>query len=168
MNKMVLIDLETQDFPVESGIFEVACLVVENYEIVNSFYLGRKLDHYEGPLDFGRGFEDISLDSKSVDQFKQFMIQYPYPLVAHNCPFDKKFLKYYQWVSEDQLFYCSMRAIRYEVKGLKSYSMKHLIKHLKILNEDAHTAMGDVMTLFELLKQIQPRLWLQIGEKFKK
>ncbi|WP_260508333.1 hypothetical protein [Listeria booriae] len=40
MDNMILIDIETQSFNVESGIYEVACLVVENYNIVDSLYLG--------------------------------------------------------------------------------------------------------------------------------
>ncbi len=40
MEKMVLVDLETQNFSVESGIYEVACLAIVNYEIVDSLYLG--------------------------------------------------------------------------------------------------------------------------------
>ena len=42
-DKMLLIDLETQNFPVESGIYEVACLVVENYEVVDQLYLGKEI-----------------------------------------------------------------------------------------------------------------------------
>lgn len=41
MDKMLLTDLETQNFIVHSGINEVAYLAVENYEVVDQF----KINH---------------------------------------------------------------------------------------------------------------------------
>ena len=47
MNNMILIDLETQDFDVRSGIYEVACLAVEDYRVVDQLYLGKKAFHWK-------------------------------------------------------------------------------------------------------------------------
>ena len=41
MEKMILVDLETQDFRVETGIYEVACMVIEDDQIVETLYLPR-------------------------------------------------------------------------------------------------------------------------------
>lgn len=95
---MLLIDLETQSYAVESGIYEVACLVSEGYELIDELYLGKEIDGFTGSKKYGYGFYDISQDNEYIDAFRGFLSKYPYPIVAHNCPFDKKFLVYYGWV----------------------------------------------------------------------
>lgn len=162
MNKMLLVDLETQSFPVESGIFEVACLAVENYQIVGELYLGKSIKGYVGKKTHGFGFHDISLDSHYISKFKDFLKQYRFPIVAHNCPFDKKFLQYYGWVTENYPFYCSLQAIKKEVDCLDSYSMASLVKHFGIADSTDHQAMSDVLNLYELLKIIQPKHWMPV------
>lgn len=165
MNKMILIDIETQDFPVETGIFEVACLAVEDYEIVDRLYIGHPIPGYIGPLDYGRGFYNVANDHNAIETFQQFLKEHNAPLVAHNCPFEKKFLRYYNWISDDYPLYCSMRALRYTDFDLKKYSMTYLIDYFDVTIKEQHTAMGDVLALYDLLKITQPKLWLQVGEK---
>lgn len=167
LDKMLLIDLETQSFPVESGIYEVACLVVENYEIVDQLYLGKEIPCYTGDKRYGFGFYDISEDIDYINRFKEFLNKYPYPIVAHNCPFDRKFLVYYQWITEDYPAYCSMRAIRKADSTLGSYALHNLVKHYRITNKIAHTAMSDIETVYELLRLIKPTTWLPVGTKSK-
>ncbi|MBN2794665.1 MAG: 3'-5' exonuclease [Clostridia bacterium] len=165
MNQMVICDIETQDFPVQTGIFEVACLAIENGKIIDRLYLGKKIPGYKGSTQYGKGFYNIANDQESIDQFQTFMKKYPYPIVAHNCPFEKKFLTYYQWIDESQKLYCSMRAIRYEKLPLKSFGMDSLSEYFKVTIHEQHTAMGDVLALYEIIMKAQPKLWLQIGEK---
>jgi len=40
LDKYILIDIETGSFEVESGIYEVALIVVENKEIIKKFHFG--------------------------------------------------------------------------------------------------------------------------------
>ncbi|NLJ80933.1 MAG: 3'-5' exonuclease [Firmicutes bacterium] len=163
MKKMLLIDLETRSFPVESGIYEVACLAIVDYEIVDSLHLANAIDGYFAPRSYGYGYHNISQNDKYITRFRDFISKYPYPLVAHNCPFDKKFLLHYEWVSEDYLFYCSMRAIRRHDGSLKSYAMDELVRHFKIAEETDHQAMSDVENLYKLLAKIRPREWIPVG-----
>lgn len=165
MNEMLLIDLETQDFRVESGIYEVACIAVRNYEIIDQLYLGKEIDGYMGRRKYGYGFHDISRDDEHVGKFKSFIAQYPYPIVAHNCPFDRKFLTYYNWISHEYPSYCSMRAIRMENGTLSSYALSNLISHYQIADEVEHDAMSDIMNVYQILKILQPRTWLPVGSK---
>lgn len=144
MDKMILIDIETQDFSVTSGIYEVACLVVENFEIVDKLYLGKEIPNYKGIRNYGNGFYDISEDRKYMNMFQDLIKKYPYPLVAHNCPFDRKFLVYYEWIKEDYPTYCSMRALRNSNQQLDSYSLQNLIKHYGIAEQVEHNAMSDI------------------------
>ncbi|WP_239257402.1 BRCT domain-containing protein [Listeria ilorinensis] len=165
MEKMIILDLETQSFAVESGIYEVACLAIENFEVVDKLYLGILDDSYEGSRKYGYGFYDISSNTVEISKFRKFLAEYPYPLVAHNCAFDKKFLDYYGWLEEERDFYCSMRAIRNEVKDLHSYSLGKLILHYKLGRGAKHTAFEDVEHLNNLLNIVRPKTWYKIGVK---
>lgn len=168
MDKMILIDLETQYFTVESGIYEVACLVVENYKIVDKLYLGKEVEGYTGEKAYGFGFHDISEDEETIENFKNFISKYNYPIVAHNCPYDRKFLTYYDWIPSDYPAYCSMRAIRNENKGLTSYKLKYLIDVYEINEKPLHTAMSDTESLFELLNKVRPSTWIPVGVEGKR
>jgi NAD-dependent DNA ligase (contains BRCT domain type II) len=164
---MLLVDLETQSFPVETGIYEVACLVVENYEIVDKLYLGKEIPGYKGDKRYGFGFYDISEDAQYISIFKEFINKYPYPLVAHNCPFDRKFLVYYKWIEENYPTYCSMRAIRMADGSLGSYALNNLVKHYNVADEVQHTAMSDIENVYKILKVIKPQSWLPVGTQLK-
>lgn len=163
MDKMLLIDLETQSFPVTSGIFEVACLAVENFVVIDKLYLGKEIKGYDGPRIYGFGFYDISQDKDTISEFQGFIKKHPYPLVAHNCPFDKKFLVYYGWVPEKYPFYCSMRAVRYEDNSLDSYALASLLSEYGIAEATEHQAMSDVLNLYKLLSQVKPSNWFPVG-----
>jgi len=163
LDKMLLIDLETQNFPVETGIYEVACLVVENYEVVDRLYLGKEISGYTGEKRYGFGFYDISQDEEHIRKFKEFLTKYPYPIVAHNCPFDRKFLVYYQWIANDYPAYCSMRAIRMADSTLGSYALHNLVKHYKVCERVDHTAMSDIDNVYKILKLVKPQTWLPVG-----
>jgi len=165
VDRMLLIDLETQSFSVESGIYEVACIVIENYEIVDQLYLGKEIEGYSGDKSYGFGFHDISKDEEHVNKFKNFVNKYPYPIVAHNCPFDRKFLVYYHWITADYPAYCSMRAIKIADNTLKSYALHNLVRHYNVAENVTHTAMSDIQNVYEILKLLRPQAWYAIGCK---
>ena len=60
MQKMLLLDIETGGFQVEDGIFEVAVLVVEDGQIVDSLHLGEIEDENEIHEGMGAGYACIS------------------------------------------------------------------------------------------------------------
>jgi DNA polymerase III epsilon subunit-like protein len=167
LDKMILIDLETQDFSVHSGIYEVACLVVENFEVVDQLYLGKEILGYKGDRRYGFGFYNISQDEEHVHRFREFINKYPYPIVAHNCPFDRKFLVHYEWIAEDYPAYCSMRAIKMVDNTLGSYALQNLVRHYKVADEVEHTAMSDIENVYKILKLIKPQKWVPVGAKSK-
>jgi DNA polymerase III epsilon subunit-like protein len=163
LDRMILVDLETQNFPVESGIYEVACLVVENYEVVDKLYLGKEIPGYRGEKRYGYGFHDISEDEEHIGKFRDFLRTYPYPIVAHNCPFDRKFLVHYQWLADDYPAYCSMRAIRKADNTLGSYALHNLVKHYGVCQQVDHTALSDIVNVYKILKLVKPQTWLPVG-----
>jgi DNA polymerase III epsilon subunit-like protein len=167
LDKMILIDLETQDFSVHSGIYEVACLVVENFEIVDQLYLGKEIPGYKGERRYGFGFDDISKDKEYINRFRDFLNKYPYPIVAHNCPFDRKFLMHYEWIAKDYPAYCSMRAIRNADNTLGSYALHNLVRHYRVADEVLHTALSDIENVYKILKIVKPKTWLPVGAQSK-
>lgn len=167
MDRMILIDLETQDFSVHSGIYEVACLVVEDFELVDQLYLGKEIPGYKGERRYGFGFYNISKDEEHKNRFKEFLTKYPYPIVAHNCSFDRKFLVHYDWIAEDYPAYCSMRAIRMADNTLGSYALQNLVNHYKVANEVEHTALSDIENVYKILQIVKPKTWLPVGTKLK-
>ncbi len=165
MNNMILIDLETQSFEVESGIYEVAALAVKNGEIIDKLYLAIVEDEsliHEG---FGAGFKEISNNAEIINEFKTFLNKYSYPLVAHNGSFDRKFLVYYNWIDENYPFYDSIRAIKYKNPKLFSYSLEYLIDFFDINNKKLHHSMNDVLILHDILNIVKPDIWIPIGFK---
>jgi DNA polymerase III epsilon subunit-like protein len=164
---MILIDLETQDFSVHSGIYEVACLVVENLEVVDQLYLGKEIPGYKGSKRYGFGFYDISRDDEYISRFREFLGKYPYPIVAHNCPFDRKFLVHYEWIAEDYPAYCSMRAIRKADSTPGSYALQNLVRHYDVAEEVEHTALSDIENVYKILRIVKPKIWLPVGAQSK-
>lgn len=163
MDKFILIDLETQSFMVESGIYEVAALVVENWEVVDKFYLGVVEDESQIHMGYGYGYADISSDTELISKFKEFIGKYKYPLVAHNGSFDRKFLVYYKWIEENYPFYDSIRAIKYSNSKLLSYSLAHLKDFVGLKQAQTHTAMEDIELTLDILKYFKPKYWTPIG-----
>lgn len=167
MKNMILIDLETQNFDVRTGIYEVACLVIEDYRVVDQLYLGKKIDGYTGSTRYGYGHHNICRDKECISQFKAFIAKYPYPLVAHNATFDRKFLLYYRWIDRNYPAYCSIQAIKRKIRYLPSYSLQNLIRHFHIAEEVDHTAMSDTMNLYKLLCVVKPEHWIPLSQSAK-
>lgn len=163
MDRLILIDLETQSFMLESGIYEVAALVVEDWEIVDKFYLGVVEEESQIRMGYGYGYADISRDIESISKFKEFLDKYKYPLVAHNGSFDRKFLVHYNWIEDDYPFYDSIRAIKYSNSKLLSYSLAHLKDFVGLDKPQTHTAMEDIELTMDILKYFKPERWIPIG-----
>lgn len=164
MVKMVLVDLETQNFSVESGIYEVACLAIVNYEIVDSLYLGKEIPNYIGPRKYGYGFYNISRDKEAIEKFQRFINKHPYPLVAHNCRFDRGFLVHYKWIPTSYPFYCSIEALKNSRIYFRSYSLDILVKSLRIATSTTHNAMDDIINLYKVLKKLKPHVWKPVNQ----
>lgn len=165
MDRMVLIDLETQDFRVQTGIYEVACLAVEHYEIVDRLYLAKEIPGYKRKKKYGFGFCNISRDAEYIVKFNDFIEKYPYPIVAHNCSFDRKFLVYYQWLPENYPAYCSIQAIKAADSSLRSYALDNLVRYFNIADATEHTAMADVENLYRILKIVKPQTWVPLDTR---
>ncbi len=70
MKDMILLDIETMDFGIESGIYEVALLVIENNRIIEEVHIAEIEDEnliYQG---MGMGYKDISKDINKIEKFR--------------------------------------------------------------------------------------------------
>ncbi|MGL5330191.1 MAG: BRCT domain-containing protein [Peptostreptococcaceae bacterium] len=164
MINMIILDIETGGFDVADGIREVAALVIEDNEIIDTLHIGKVIDPQLTCNGYGEGYEDISLDADCISKFKKFIEPYDYPLVAHNANFDRKFLVYYEWLDSTYPIYDSIRAIRYENPYLFSYAMEYLLNYYDISNTQEHTAIKDTHNLFELILIVNPKTWIPVGK----
>ncbi|GFP76358.1 BRCT domain-containing protein [Clostridium fungisolvens] len=161
--RFIIVDIETpHSFSPKDGIREVAATVVEDYEIIDKLHLAIINDEEEYKKGYGYGLENIEENESLREEFKNFLIKYKYPLVAHNASFDKSFLDFWNWVDKDQVFYCSMNTIK-KMEKLDSYKLRDLLEHYNIKDNQEHTAMQDVLDLLELLKKLKPKKWSKLG-----
>lgn len=166
MENMILIDLETRDFSVKTGgIFEVGALAVSNGKILEKLHLGIVEDESQISRGYGLGYEELSYNQDIIKEFKSFMEKYKFPLVAHNAPFDRRFLTHFEWIPQDYPFYDSIRAIKGENLNLPSYAMEFLMDYTDMSCSQSHTALDDVEVLFKIIGKINPKTWLPIGAK---
>ncbi|OZU88630.1 hypothetical protein CIL03_10060 [Virgibacillus indicus] len=162
MQNMILLDIETMDFGVESGIYEVALMVIENGEVVSTKHIAKVEDKTLIHLGMGEGYADISEDASKKDQFRSIIDRYNYPVVAHNVSFDRKFLVHYGWLDEDHKCYDSIRAIKYANSDLFSYSLEYLLSFYNIDRPLTHAALDDVKALYEVILKANPTLWVPL------
>ncbi|MEE1130991.1 MAG: BRCT domain-containing protein [Caryophanon sp.] len=162
MERQLILDIETGGFQVEDEIYEVAVLAIERGRIIDSLHLGEIEDIKKIHKGMGAGYACISENKVYIAKFQDFVKQYPYPIIAHNASFDRKFLVHYGWISEESTFYDSIRAIKKECPYLFSYSLDYLIQYFEIERANAHTAIDDVHVLFKVLEKIKPNQWLPL------
>lgn len=162
MERKLLLDIETGGFQVEDGIYEVAVIVIENGKIVESLHLGEVENESEIHEGMGAGYACISENENYISKFQSFVTKYPYPFIAHNASFDRKFLVHYGWISEEIVFYDSVRAIKRACPYLFGYSLDYLVNYFEIERGNAHTAIDDVHVLYKVLEAAQPNIWLPL------
>lgn len=164
MKNYIIIDIETPySFKPEAGINELAAIVIQNNQLIDTLHLAVITDQAEYTKGYGAGLEPIHQNESLKNSFQEFLKKYPYPLVAHNASFERSFLKYWNWIDINfDNIYCSMRAIRHSYK-LDNYRMETLLKHFNITNQQQHTAIQDVLDLFEILKIVNPTDWAKLG-----
>ena len=165
MEKYMIVDIETPfSFAVEDGISELAAIVVSGDKIIDQIHLAIIVDEAEYEEGYGGGLEPIEDNEALKSEFSNFIKKHNCPLIAHNASFEKRFLSYWGWVAPEQTFHCSLRAIKNKVPGLAHYSMSKLMTTYGFDREQKHTAIQDVLDLFQLIKIINPTNWPVVGE----
>ncbi|PZX07426.1 exonuclease [Psychrobacillus insolitus] len=162
MDNMILIDIETGGFQVEDGILEVGIVVVEKNSIVEVLHIGEAED--EELINEGMGAGYIFIEENDIYRrlFIDILSRYDYPIVAHNASFDRKFLVHYGWMNEEYVVYDSIRALKISHPHLFSYSLGFVVGYFGVKQEHSHTALSDVMALFEVLQKANPQSWIPL------
>lgn len=162
MDNMILLDIETGDFDVDSGIYEVALLVIRDGRVILSEHIAEVYDEKVRHLGMGEGYKNISENQVMQERFQHIINTYQFPIVAHNVSFDRKFLVHYGWLEENYECYDSVRAIKYANPNLFSYSLEYLLHYYEIDLSLTHIAIDDVYVLFEVIKKVDPKTWIPL------
>lgn len=163
--KFIILDIETpMSFRNEDGIREVAAIAVEDYRVVDSLHLAIIKDEEEYKNGYGAGLEAIEENEELKAEFKAFISKYKCPIIAHNASFDRRFLRYWNWVDDNQEFYCSRDNIKAK-ETLESYKLQDLLNYYGIKQKQAHSAMQDTLDLLEVLKIIKIEKWVVLGKR---
>lgn len=162
--KFIILDIETpMSFKVEDGIREIALIVVEDYIKIDELHLAIINNKEEYEKGYGQGLEAIEENEELKEKFKAFISKYKYPIIAHNASFDRRFLRYWNWIDDKQEFYCSRDNIKAKIK-LESYKLEYLLNHYGLERKQKHNAMDDILDLLDLLKIIKIEKWVPLGE----
>jgi exodeoxyribonuclease X len=84
-------------------------------------------------------------------------------VVGHNVSFDLRMVKDY-WVPKASL--CSLALSRQYVKGTMNHKLETLKTELGLSEQVSHSALGDVLTVLDLIKYILPLSGRTLGELF--
>lgn len=162
--KFILLDIETpMSFRAEDGIREVAVIVVEDYRLIDSLHLAIVNDEEKYKNGYGSGLEAIEDNEELRENFKAFISKHKCPIIAHNASFDRRFLRYWNWVDDNQKFYCSRDNIKSK-ESLDSYKLEYLLNYYGIKQGQAHNAMQDILDLLEVLRVVKVEKWVALGE----
>jgi DNA polymerase III subunit epsilon len=74
--------------------------------------------------------------------------------IAHNVSFDRKFIRKLYPEVDEKNWYCSMNGINWKGIGHKSKGLQNLLSDYKIGTESQHRALGDTVSVYALLQQV--------------
>lgn len=72
-------------------------------------------------------------------------------IVAHNAPFDRRFMAQLSSTAAKKPWFCSMRGVDWYAKGCTSRRLQSLLAHFHVEQPQAHRALNDVYGLLALL-----------------
>ena len=162
---VAVLDTETTGlYPASDRLVEIAIMLLEVDAATG--LLVQVLDRYEALHDPGRpipaaataihGITDAMVRGQRIDPVRvERMLTRADLVVAHNCGFDKGFVRQLVPGVEQMLWACSCRGIPWSklYACLESTRLQHLAAKLAVRTGTAHRALGDVETTVNLLLQ---------------
>ncbi|MBI5698932.1 3'-5' exonuclease [Candidatus Saganbacteria bacterium] len=164
----IIVDLETTGLdPATHEIIEIGALKIVNLEVKDVFNTLVKPRGIVTPqIEALTGISpDMLVDQPSFSQVAQKFLQFVSGetiLVCHNVDFDIPFLKQHYALLGGKNFnpttVCTLKASRFLYPGLSSHKLKSMAQHFGIEVKNAHRALGDVETTFQLWLKLIPEL----------
>lgn len=166
--KFSIIDIETTG-SLRKGqrIIEIAIINIDDSEIVEEFssFINPEIPIPQFITNLtGISNNDVVIAPKFFQVAKKIVEMTEGRIfVAHNVFFDFNFIRHEFselgfMFSREKL--CTVQLARKHLPGMKSYSLGQLAKDLSIPHPNAHRAMGDAKTTYELFKIIQKKITL--------
>ncbi len=159
MKNMILIDIETGSTVPDSGIFQVAALVVEDGIIIDKHYFFDIEDETMTTFGFGAGYAKISDHMKMKQTFRELLEDYPYPVVSLNAALDRATLLHDGWLDEGRDCFSAQAAIKHTHPHLFSYTLSYLSHYFKVGLPLDHKAYLNSLLLLEVIKEASPLEW---------
>ena len=157
-----VVDIETTGgFASSNGITEIAVIVTDGRNIIDSFHtllnpvhtIPKFVESLTGitneMVEYERNFESIADELYELLHDKIF--------VAHNVNFDYSFIKHHLATAGYELHckkLCTIRLGRQVFPGLKGYGLDKICRHLEIEIEERHRAKGDAEATVKLLHHL--------------
>lgn len=166
-NNYIAFDFETTGLYIPCKIIEIGAVKVLNGQIVKKYQIlvnpCCKLPNIITQIT--NITDEMLRDKPTIDEVLPDFIDFiqDYPLVAHNAPFDTKFLKYYAKLIGinidneivDTLKLCRKYIPEIRQQGLR-YKLSDVASFLNIPEQTYHRALGDAITvayLYEYLRK---------------
>lgn len=158
MKTALILDVETTGLSDRDEIIELGALLFE----YDARTVGRIIETYSGlrepkrPISPGaQAVNGISADMlagcRLDDQRILGLISTADILIAHNASFDKSFIRRLYPEIKKKTWHCSMLQIAWKQKGSPSRGLQTLAARYHIQPDQAHRALGDCQTVYQLL-----------------
>ena len=157
-NEFVVVDFETTGLNVTDKIVEVAALKYKDNNMVDSFHsLVNPEVHISSRITKINGInDDMVKDAPTIDkvmpEFAEFIGDNI--IVAHNAPFDMKFLKHYSSlcnINIDNPVVDTLPLSRKVFTELENHKLVTIVKHLNLNTEKLHRSYADSKCCAEIL-----------------
>lgn len=171
IGEIVVIDFETTGLsPKTARVIEVAAAVIKDGTVISTY--SQLMNAGELIPPFIQSLTGITnamvAHSPSPKEIMPILLEYigDRPLLAHNAPFDRNFLKaeiQRIGLSLSNPFFCSLVLSRRFIPEAPSHRLQALAKHLNISQNQAHRALSDVMVTAELWAHLQSRICQELS-----
>jgi len=165
MNNYLILDTETASL--SGGVCEIAWVTMDDE--LNIIDQHETLVNPERPIEAGafavHGIsDDMCAGKPTLVEVAKLLPENGW-MVAHNCSFDTRMISS-AYTPEATL--CSLALARKYVKGTSNHKLATLQKELNLPDRKSHSALGDILTVHDLLKHILPMTGVGLETLFKR
>lgn len=165
MNNYLILDTETAGL--QGGVCEIAWATID--DDLNILEQHVALVNPERPIEPGaqaiHGITDEMVKDKPTLAEVATLLPKSGWLIAHNSPFDMRMIAS-AYVPEASL--CTLSLSRKYIKGTTNHKLETLQRELNLPNRKSHSALGDILTVHDLLQHLLPMTGVKLETLFKR